>query len=412
MQSKNLHRKRAAGRAPGPAPTEQGSRAGTGARPYTPTPKESLRHSTRTFVAIGAVLALALLAGCRGKDYENPIGTNSQQPDKILFDKAINDLEKKKYQIARLTLNTLINTYPDSEYMAKAKLAIADSWYREGTSHALAQAEAEYKDFITFFPTMDESAESQMRVCNIHYNQMHSADRDPTHALKADRECRHMLMQHPNSRHTEPTRQMLREVQEVLADAEFRVGSFYASKGSYRAGANRLQAVTEHYPLFSRSDEALWILGDVYEKLGDDYADDSYQAYSRLVRDYPLSPYVDQAREKLVAANRPVPEPDPARFELMKYNQGHRTTKSLYRRVFGVFGTGPAVGSAAKTGEPAMTALMPSVPIGVGETKIEVEPTAGVSVQTIEGESKLDTEPDARRGVNRQQQEEEGSEKQ
>ena len=370
----------------------------------------NLGKMTRTFLILGAVLAVALLAGCRGKDYENPIATNSQQPDKILFDKAVTDLEKKKYTMARLTLNTLLNTYPDSEYFAKAKLAIADSWYREGTSSALAQAEAEYKDFIVFYPTMDESAESQMKVCNIHYNQMHTADRDPTHAMKADHECRHMLMQYPNSRHTEPTRQMLREVQEVLADAEFRVGAFYANKGSYRAGANRLQAVTEHYPLFSRSDEALWILGDVYEQMGEQYVDQSYQAYSKLVRDYPLSPYVDMAREKLVAANQPVPEPDPARFELQKYNIERQESKSLYGRVFGLFGTGAQVGKAAKSGEPALTALMPTVPIGVGETRIEAVPTAGVSVETIDGESKLDTEPDARRGVNPPQQTEESTE--
>ncbi|MEI4920853.1 outer membrane protein assembly factor BamD, partial [Klebsiella pneumoniae] len=79
-----------------------------------------------------------------------PISKDTQQPDKVLFDKAINDIERSRYEIARLTLQTLINTYDTSEYLAKAKLAIADSWYREGGSHGLAQAEAEYKDFILF----------------------------------------------------------------------------------------------------------------------------------------------------------------------------------------------------------------------------------------------------------------------
>ena len=143
---------------------------------------------------------------------------------------------------------------------------------------------------------------------------------------------------------------------------------------------------------------------------GEQYVDQSYQAYSKLVRDYPLSPYVDMAREKLVAANQPVPEPDPARFELQKYNIGRQESKSLYGRVFGLFGTGAQVGKAAKSGEPALTALMPTVPIGVGETRIEAVPTAGVSVETIDGESKLDTEPDARRGVNPPQQTEESTE--
>ena len=42
---------------------------------------------------------------------------------------------------ARILLQTLINAYPDSEYIARAKLAVGDSWYAEGGSAALAQAE-------------------------------------------------------------------------------------------------------------------------------------------------------------------------------------------------------------------------------------------------------------------------------
>jgi len=34
----------------------------------------------------------------------------------------------------------------------RAKLAVGDSWFKEGGTAALTQAEAEYKDFITFFP--------------------------------------------------------------------------------------------------------------------------------------------------------------------------------------------------------------------------------------------------------------------
>ena len=119
------------------------------------------------FLAAALGLVLLLAAGCGRSPYDNPIANNSQQPDKILFDKSIENIEKHKYELARITLQTLINTYPDSEYIAKAKLAIADSWYREGTSSALAQAEAEYKDFITFFPNMEEAAESQLKICQI-----------------------------------------------------------------------------------------------------------------------------------------------------------------------------------------------------------------------------------------------------
>ncbi len=339
---------------------------------------------------------LAALAGCGRNPYDNPIANNSQQPDKVLFDKAINDIEKRRYELARLTLQTLMNTYPDSEYMAKAKLAVADTWYREGTRHALAQAEAEYKDFITFFPTMEEAAESQMKVCRIHYEQMQKPDRDNTEAVKADQECRQLLMQYPNSRFVADTEQMLREIQEVIAEAEYRVGSFYAQKGSYRAGANRLQAVTDHYPLFSSNDQALWLLGNTYEKMGQQFEQQTGDAYAKLVRDYPLSPLVEDAKLKLTAMNREIPDSDPRRYEVMKYNLERRIEKSTFKKVLGMFGSRPDLGLAARAGEPTMTALMPTTPPGITPT-VALQPTAEVTAETITGPSKLDTEPDARK---------------
>ena len=86
---------------------------------------------------------MVLLSSCIHKKYENPITKDTQQPDKVLFDKAMRDIEHGRYEVARLTLQTLMNTYESSEYLAKAKLAIADSWFREGGADGMAQAEAE-----------------------------------------------------------------------------------------------------------------------------------------------------------------------------------------------------------------------------------------------------------------------------
>src|ERR1700740_707663 len=129
--------------------------------------------------------ALTASGGIGGTKYDYPITKGTKQPDKVLFDRAIGDIEHSRYEIARITLNTLINTYDQSEYLAKAKLAIADSWYREGGASGLAQAEDEYKDFILFYPTMEEAAESQQKICQIHYKQMEKPDRDANQAIRA-----------------------------------------------------------------------------------------------------------------------------------------------------------------------------------------------------------------------------------
>jgi outer membrane protein assembly factor BamD len=365
-----------------------------------------MKRSKLVWSVIGCVLVSGLLSSCRRHKYENPITDDTMQPDKVLFDKAIADIEKGRYGIARLTLQTLVNTYDSSEFMAKAKLAIADSWYLEGGSSALAQAEAEYKDFILFYPNMEESAEAQSRVCAIHYDQMEKPDRDPVHALRANQECKQLLVQFPNSRFAPEIEQRLRNIQEVLAEHEYRVGYFYHAKGSFAAAANRLEAVSGHYPLFSQADEALWRLGESYEKMGTRFRSKSGEAYSRIVRDYPLSPLVDDARKKLNQLEFEIPEADPVALARMKYEQANTDSAGMTGKFWGVFRKSPDVRTAAHAGTPQMEPFRPSLPMTVPAAASNLPPepavsvgsgSAEVSVSTIEDSSALDTQPDARR---------------
>src|SRR3989475_12902312 len=100
------------------------------------------------FVLLG--LLLALTVACTNKKSVNPLANiGSKQPDKVLFDRSMDAMKHNRFDVARMTLQTLINTYPDSEFIARAKLAVGDSWYAEGGTASLAQAEQEYRDFET-----------------------------------------------------------------------------------------------------------------------------------------------------------------------------------------------------------------------------------------------------------------------
>src|SRR3989454_8348182 len=209
---------------------------------------------------------MAVTVACTNKKVNNPLANiGSKQPDKVLFDRAMDAMKHNRFDVARLTLETMINTYPDSEYIARAKLAVADSWYAEGGSTSLSQAEIQYKDFITFFPNMPEAAEAQLKIANIHYQQMEKPDRDYTHARRAEDEYRQLIMQFPDSKLLPEAKQRLLEVQEVLAEREFRVGRFYYLRESYPAAIARLRSVVDRYPLYSQADEALYLLGQAYE---------------------------------------------------------------------------------------------------------------------------------------------------
>ena len=241
---------------------------------------------------------------------------NSAAPDKILYDRAIVDIKKGRHEVGRLNLQTLINTYPDSEYLAKAKLAIADSYYKEGGSANLTQAVAGYKDFIVFFPFLPEAPYAQIQVAMTHYKQMEKPDRDRTEAKAAEEEFQTFLAKYPKDPLVPKAEQHLRDVQEVLAEGDFRIGYYYYVKGDKRASAGRLLSITKRYPLYSRSDEALWMLGDIFEKSEKKEVASIY--YSRIVKEYPLSPRVDDAKGKLVAFHVPVPQPDPKALAWMQ----------------------------------------------------------------------------------------------
>jgi outer membrane protein assembly factor BamD len=324
-----------------------------------------VRNAIRSTAVVLAVAVLLGGCGIRRKKYTNPIAKDTQQPDKVLFDKAINDIEHARFEIARLLLQNLINTYDTSEYLAKAKLAIADAWFREGGSHGLAQAEAEYKDFILFYPAMEEAAEAQEKVCDIHYKQMEKADRDPTHALRAEQECKQLITQFPNSKFAPLAQQKLRGIQEVLADSEFRVGTLYQKKGSFPAAANRFQAMVDQFPIYSKADEALWQLAESYHRMGDRFENQQVTAYQRIVKDYPLSIHVEDARAQLEVMKRSVPETDAVAMARMKFEMENRTKPGKLSNFWGVFRSHPDMSQAAKSGTPPMEGYRPTIPVSV-----------------------------------------------
>src|SRR5271155_126474 len=246
--------------------------------------------------------------------------SNSAEPDKELYTRALDDLKHSRFTEGRLALQTLINTYPDSEYLAKAKLAVADSYFKEGGVSNLTQSISEYKDFRTFFPFLDEAAYAQMQIGMAHFKMMEKADRDRAQAQMAEDEFQTMLLNYPQSPLTADAAQRLREVQEVLADGDFRVARYYYSKLDTHAAGARLIELTERYPLYSQTGEALWMLGDIYMKTKQTTKDEdmrnvwSAQAancYVRIARDYPLSKHATDAKARLKAMGMSVPSADP-----------------------------------------------------------------------------------------------------
>jgi outer membrane protein assembly factor BamD len=303
---------------------------------------------------------------------------NNAQPDKILYDRAVDDIKHGRQEVGRLNMQTLINTYPDSEYLAKAKLAIADSYYKEGGTSNLALAVSGYKDFIVFFPFLPEATYAQMQVAMTHFKQMDKPDRDRTHALAAEDEFQVFLQKYPNDPLAPQAEQHLREVQEVLAEGEYRIGYYYYVKGDKRAAAARLLMVSNRYPLYSKSDQALWMMGDIFAT--SEHKEVAALYYARIVKNYPLSALAPQAKDKLKASGVPVPQPDPAALAWMTAEQNTpRPHVPLYKKPLDLIKSGPTgeFQVAATHGTPNMQPESDSMSSAGDLLKPGASPTTG-----------------------------------
>jgi outer membrane protein assembly factor BamD len=381
-------------------------------------------------ISLVAVLGVLLMvtAACTNKKAVNPLANvGSKQPDKVLFDKAMDAMKHNRFDVARMTLQTLINTYPDSEFIARAKLAVGDSWYAEGGTASLAQAEQEYRDFETFFPNMPEAAEAQLKIANIQYQQMEKSDRDYTHAKRAEDEYRNLIMQYPdNPKLVKEGKERLLEVQEVLADREFGIGKFYNLRMSYPASIARLKTLVEKYPLYSGADEALFLLGQDYEgqiaqmrarptciktspqrgcvpeqvkaNMIEELTKEASAAYSQIITRYPVMDRGDDAKKRLAALHQPIPRPTKAAVAQNKAEEDSRRDSTALALMMNVVKKGPNMDLAAHEGEPTLVDPTPvAANQDAGATAMRAMGMSagdhGLAVETIKGGVPAANEP-------------------
>jgi outer membrane protein assembly factor BamD len=201
---------------------------------------------------------------------------------------------------------------------------------------------------------------------------MEKPDRDPENATRAELEYRNMINMFPDSTLVPRAKQKLRDVQEVMAEREADIGLYYFTRDNFPAAIARLSTVVDTYPLYSKSDQALLGIGDAYageartvrmssripgatrERLAAIYLDRAAQAYARVITRYPMAPHVEDARDRLVAMNRPVPEPTEAAVAESDAEERSRAKLQFTDRTLGVIRHGPTVVEAVHVGEPSL----------------------------------------------------------
>jgi outer membrane assembly lipoprotein YfiO len=283
---------------------------------------------------------LGLFGGGGNDEYEELIGTVAPNRDKELFIVATREVRKGNHEVGRLLFQTIITTYPDSPYLPMSKLAVADSFYLEGGTSNLIQAAAGYQDWLTFFPTHPLADRVLLKIAECQMRQVGLPDRDATRAKLAEQRLKSMLQQYPKSLLRQDAEMRLTEVQDNLGLHNLNIANYYYTlsvkqqKQGLKGAQSRLREIIDKYPNFTYLDEVLFKIANTYQI--EEETDEAIKYYQRLVRDYPYSDYLDEAKKQLQLMGASIPETNPERKEKQTEDQKSFFT-NFKNQFFGIY---------------------------------------------------------------------------
>lgn len=241
------------------------------------------------------LLAAALAVGC-AHGGEPDIATLASNSDQVIWEAGQKAVEKHNWESARQHFKRIIEGFPQSELGPAVRLALADSYAKEGGTANYVLAASEYRQFLTLYPSHPRSDYAQFQVGECFFKQRNGPDRDQTQTGKALDEYQRLLELYPSSSYVESARERIVACRQSLARSEFLVGYFYQrTRQAHRAAIGRYEHVLSEYPDYRQLDEVLYRLAECLCLTG--RPAEARPQLARLLDSYPQSAFADEARK-------------------------------------------------------------------------------------------------------------------
>lgn len=251
---------------------------------------------TRTLRIVALVLLAALAGGCAsGGPKKPPVG--SLEPDKFLSERGNENLQKKRWLVAREYFRQLIDSYPQSPYRASAKLGMGDSYLGERSGESFVLAINEFREFLNFYPTHEYAHYAQFKLAMAYYFQMRAPMRDQTETRDAIRELQVYVTRYADKPLIDEARQKLREAKDRLADWDAGVALHYFRIKWYPGVVGRLKPLLDSDPGYTRRDAVYYYLGESLAR-GQRPAE-ALPYFDRLVKEFEQSEYLEPAKKRI-----------------------------------------------------------------------------------------------------------------
>lgn len=243
------------------------------------------------------LLSLAVLVGACATGNSRVPPTGTPEPDKFLFDRGNENLERKRWLVAREYFRQLVDSYPTSRHRADAKLGIGDAYLGEKGAESYVLAINEYREFLNFYPTHDRAHYAQFQLAMAYFNQMRSPMRDQTETRDAIRELQTYVARYADRDLIGDARAKLREAKDRLADWDVGVAMHYYRIKWYPGAVGRLVALEKADKEYTRRDAVFYYLGESLMKV--QRPAEALPWFERLLKEFEQSEHLEEAQKRV-----------------------------------------------------------------------------------------------------------------
>jgi outer membrane protein assembly factor BamD len=244
------------------------------------------------------LVALAATVSACGASGPKKPPVGAEEPDKFLFDNGTEALNARRWYVAREYFRHLVDSYPQSNFRADAKLGIGDTYLGEGTLEGQVMAINEYKEFLAHFPTHKRAHYAQFQLGMAHFKQMRGPARDQTETRDAITEFSTYVQRYADGDLIGEARQRLREAKDRLSESEYNVGFFYLrSRMSLPGAIDRFAGILKNDPEYTHRDAVYYQMAQALVVVGQPAAAIPY--LDKLVTEFEQSEYLEKARVQL-----------------------------------------------------------------------------------------------------------------
>ncbi len=254
--------------------------------------------------AVLAALALSFgLAGCSG----TPKDADAAKATEKLYEDARDEAANGNWERATKLYEKIEARAAGTQQAQQAQIDLAYAYYKGGEK---AQALSTLERFIKLHPSSAALDYAYYLQGLVNFNEnlgllgslarQDLSERDQQASRDAYQSFRQLTTQFPESKYTPDALLRMSYIVNTLAQYEVHVARYYYRRGAYVAAANRAQQAVQEFQRAPASEEALYIMGLSYDKLGLTQLRDDAQRV--LVQNFPESRYV---KEGFVSASKP-----------------------------------------------------------------------------------------------------------